>query len=134
MDELAGLLHPLQLQQACRSLVESLQSRLKAVFRAVTAAYHRAQTVWQYVCVSWPAWQISLCEDIEFLVEYTVGLLSAWLITMYTALRRLYVTMLSAPRVQRVLAVASDSAAELTGSLKQLRHMVAAAQQGTRHR
>jgi hypothetical protein len=81
------------------------------------AAYH-AHALWQYVLVHWPAWQASLQEDVEILLEYAYGLISAWFAVLHATVLRACQDVAALEPVQLVLArcAAAATAAEASAA------------------
>lgn len=115
-------------------MTDGLHARLQALCAMLTAAIQQAREAWQYVVISWPAWQASLAEDIEFLLEYTVGVFPAWIASLKAVLQKAYIHITSTPQVHQVAMMASNAAKDLSTSLQQLRRAIIETRQLTQRR
>jgi hypothetical protein len=105
--------------------MQDMQARLQHVALVLAQAYTRAQLLWQHVVASWPAWTASLKYDVEYVVEYTIGVLPAWLATMHAALRAAYEDIRATVAVRQLVSSVSTAAKDVSANIRRLQQAVA---------
>lgn len=123
-EQLAELLSPEQWQLAYGSLLEDVQAKLQLMALTVAHAHERARTLWHYVVASWPAWTASFCKDVEYVVEYALGILPAWLVSMRAALHSIHNNIKTSAAVKHFVTTASGAARDVSAHISKLRQAV----------
>jgi hypothetical protein len=114
--------------------MQGLQAQLQQLSRILAQAYMRAQLLWQHVVASWPAWTASLKYDVEYVIEYAIGVLPAWLATMRAALRAAYEDVKATAAMQQLASSVSSAAKDVSANIRRLQQAVAETNQLTSNR
>uniref|UniRef100_A0A383V5T0 Uncharacterized protein n=1 Tax=Tetradesmus obliquus TaxID=3088 RepID=A0A383V5T0_TETOB len=105
--------------------MQDLQARLQHLSQILAQAYMRARLLWQHVVASWPAWTASLKYDVEYVVEYAIGVLPAWLATVRAALRAAYDDVRATAAMQQLASSVSTAAKDMSVNIRRLQQAVA---------
>lgn len=105
--------------------MQDLQARLQHLSQILAQAYMRARLLWQHVVASWPAWTASLKYDVEYVVEYAIGVLPAWLATVRAALRAAYDDVRATAAMQQLASSVSTAAKDVSVNIRRLQQAVA---------
>jgi hypothetical protein len=82
----------------------------------LAGAAYQAHAMRQYVLAHWPAWQASLQEDVEILLEYAYGLIPAWFAVLHATVLQACQNAAAHEPVQLVLARCAAAAAAAEAS------------------
>ncbi|KAF6265247.1 hypothetical protein COO60DRAFT_1623919 [Scenedesmus sp. NREL 46B-D3] len=124
-EQLAELLSPESWQLAHGSFMRDTQARLQHVALMLARACARASLLWQHIVASWPAWTASLKYDVEYVVEYAIGVLPACLVTVRAALQAAFEHIRATAAMQQLLSSMSSTAKDVGANIRRLRQTVA---------
>ncbi|KAF6248441.1 hypothetical protein COO60DRAFT_1587796 [Scenedesmus sp. NREL 46B-D3] len=105
--------------------MQAMQAWLQLGAMVLAQSYTYASLLWQHAVASWPAWTASSQYDVEYVVEYAVGVLPAWLLMVQAALQAAHEETGAAAAMRQLVSSVSSTATDVGANIRRLRQAAA---------